>query len=205
MSLMNKHNNPLPQSFVQADMATRIICQMIWGIFLSYLLLMQSVTLVQASSADIAVSSKDGNVTLTATDADLKDVIMELANATQIHFVYPDSLNKSVTIKQEDISIHDVLRSLLRGMNYAVIYSSVEGISHPVISKVRIFSKVKVSRLSGRAEARILRRIKSYEKRISSLKDKLATPNLNSGRKRSYERRLKRLESLLEKSERKLY
>jgi predicted RNase H-like nuclease (RuvC/YqgF family) len=148
--------------------------------------------------------SYDNNIlTLSARNADLKQVLFKLSEKTDIIVRFPASLKKKITLNKSGVSLKDALRSLLKGLNHAIIYTRSDDYQ-AVVSKVFIFDKSKKTTAQVRLENRLTRRIKSYERRIESLRKNLARTGRNSPRGKRYLRQIERLEKNIEKLERRL-
>jgi hypothetical protein len=180
-----------------------------WGhylvlVLLTHLVLVIHIGYAQTSPQKLSITYDNRLVTISATNADLKAALLKLADITNTYIKFPASLKKKITIHKEEISLKEALRSLLRGLNHAIIYS-VTGKNNVVISRVRVFSEVNKSRLSEMAEARLTRQIKSYERQLASLKNNLSKVDSNSRRGKTYVTRIERLEKRIQSLERQLY
>jgi hypothetical protein len=138
--------------------------------------------------------SYDNNLlTISARDADLKNVLLKLADITNIYVRFPLSLQKKVTIKKNGISIRQALEILLNGLNHAITYSGPSK-NRLAISGVFIFKKSKKSRQATGSEIRMANRIRAYERQIESLRQHLSRVDENSGQGKGYLRAIKVLE-----------
>jgi hypothetical protein len=157
----------------------------------------------QNSNQKIHLVYKNNLLSITANDADLKNVLSKLADKADIFMRFPNSLKKKISIETGKISLGEALQRLLKGLNYAIIYSSPSGNDASVL-KVFVFKKTKKNiRLSGH-ERRIANRIRAYERQIESYKNRLSGIDANSSRGKNYQRRIKRLENSIETLERQL-
>jgi hypothetical protein len=128
-------------------------------------------------------------------DADLQNVLLKLADKTNIVIKFPVSIKKKITFTEKGIILRDALKRLLKGLNYAIIFSGRDK-NQTSISKVLVFKK---SRQQKTNEARIANRVKAYERQIDSLKRNLLKIDENSRRGRSYQRRIMVLEKRIER------
>jgi hypothetical protein len=173
-------------------------------VLLTHLVLVTHIGYAQTYPQKLSITYDNRLVTISATNADLKAVLINLADVTNTYIKFPASLKKRITIHKEDISLKETLRSLLRGLNHAIIYS-VTGTNNVVISRVRVFSEVNKSRLSKSAEARLTNQIKSYERQLASLKNNLSKVDAKSRRGKNYVTRIERLEKRIQSLEQQLY
>ena len=159
--------------------------------------------LLHAQSADqkLRITYNNNLLTISAEDADLQNVLLKLADKTNIHVRFPESLKKNITLIIKKISLRDALKLLLKGMNYAIIYSGPDK-NQTSISKVIVFKEFQKSIQQTANEARIANRIRAYEKQIESLKRNLSRIDENSARGKSYQRRIMVLEKRIERLER---
>ncbi|BBO66119.1 hypothetical protein DSCA_00490 [Desulfosarcina alkanivorans] len=161
---------------------------------------------IYALSSSLNLRLNDGKRTLQieAKNADLKQVLWKLATVANITIEYPVALKKTITIHKDDISLRDVLKRMLKGVNYVIFYSG------PNPNQVEI-SKVKVMGKAGRRKSKSIRqrqlagRKKSYQRKIVSLKRRLSKIDANSRRGKSYLNRIKRLEKTIQQLERQMY
>jgi hypothetical protein len=145
----------------------------------------------QRHNKNIRIDYNNGFLTISANDAYLKNVLFKLAKESNFFIEVPVSLNKKITINKKEISLRDALRKLLRGLNHAIVYS-VSSKKQATISEVYVYEK---SRYVSAAQRRIANRIKSYERQIESLKNKLSEIDENSRRGKGYLRRIERIEN----------
>ena len=183
----------------------------IWGrylalVLLTHLVLVTHIGYAQTSPQKLSITYDNRLVTISATNADLKAVLLEFADVTNTYIKFPASLKKKITIHKEEISLKEALRILLRGLNHAIIYS-VNSANNVVISRVRVFSEVNnnTSSPSKSSETRIARQIKSYQRQLASLKNNLSKVDADSRRGKTYVRRIERLEKRIQGLEQQLY
>ena len=77
----------------------------------------------QTSNPSLRLIYKNNLITISAQNVDLKNVLLMLADKTNIIVRVPTSLKKQISIKLSSQSLDEALSRILRGMNYAIIYS----------------------------------------------------------------------------------
>lgn len=171
--------------------------------FLINLLIENNSLYAQSPSSKFQLNFKNNLLTISAKNADLKNVLIKLADKTNISIGYPDSLEKKVTLNKNRIPLREALQRLLKGLNYAIIYSGSKR-NKAVISDVFIFKKSKKTARLRVNERRITNRIKSYERQLELLKKRLSTVEENSRRAKNYTRRINLIEKNIERLRRQL-
>ena len=182
----------------------------------------------ESTNQNILITYKENVLSIRAKDADLKKVLFELADETNIDIQLPLSLDKKITINRSGISLNEGLKDILKDLNYIILYSGIED-NNVLISKVIIFQKSNTSTTlpdgkiqqtnseipsteneepsvtregsSVTREDSLAARIKFYERQIESLKQRLTKIDENSRLGRKYSRQIKRFEKLIEKNE----
>jgi hypothetical protein len=132
-----------------------------------------------------------------------------LAEETGITVWYPRHLEKPITTEFNDLPLQQGLRRILRGMNYALIYSpsSTDKKRGEVPAGVYVLSKQSIrSRRTFRPSARPKtpeeRRaaaIESYRKRLDMLEEQMARVGMNSPWGQSIQRQIRRFERRIER------
>ena len=181
----------------------QVICLLV--IFLST----ASLTQAQISGQRFSIDFDNGLLTLSAKQASLKRLLRQLSETLDIYVKYPRDLNKQITIKLYNVPPIKALRRILKGQNYALIYSASRPDKASAISELHILPKPvgpsapgKYKRQKSREE-RIQASIRNYEKRLERLRDRLARTNSEgterriSNQIRSHERTIKRLQKQL--------
>ena len=216
-------NNPL-LSIRLKEVGARLIF-----VFLILLLTSANSSLyAESTNQNILITYKENVLSIRAKDADLKKVLFELADETNIDIQLPLSLDKKITINRSGISLNEGLKDILKDLNYIILYSGIED-NNVLISKVIIFQKSNTSTTlpdgkiqqtnsdipsteneepsanregsSVTREDSLAARIKFYERQIESLKQRLTKIDENSRLGRKYSRQIKRFEKLIEKNE----
>ena len=168
----------------------------------------------ESTNPNILISYKENVLSIRANDADLKKVLFELADETNINIQLPLSLDKKITINRSGISLNEGLEDILKDLNYVILYSGLKN-NKPLITKVIVFPMSKIStsltageiqqanseKQSTNREEQSVNRIKFYERQIESFKKKLSRIDENSRRGKQYSKQIKRLEKLIEKYE----
>ena len=139
----------------------------------------------------------NNTLSLSAKKADLKNILSDISKFRGISIHFPSSLEKKVTLKLDEISIREALERLLKDFNYSIIYSGSK--KQAVISDIFIFKQTRKATRTNANDNRINSRIKSYERRIESLKNSLLKVEENSTRGRSYLNRIKSYEKNIER------
>jgi len=169
-------------------------------IFLIYFTAVNSSIYAQASNIKFRIDYKNNLLTISAQDADLKNVLLRLADKTGVYVRFPSSLKKQITIKISGLSLEETLSRLLKGINYALVYSGSRK-NRAIVSEVFVFKKLERSRISSRTRVRerqLSHRIRYYERRLESLRKKLSKVNKNTRQGKSYLRQIKSYEKTLE-------
>ena len=175
----------------------------------------------ESTNQNILITYKENVLSIRAKDADLKKVLFELADETNIDIQLPLSLDKKITINRSGISLNEGLKDILKDLNYIILYSGIKD-NKLLISKVIIFQKSNTSTTlpdgkiqqtnseipstkneepSATREDSLAARIKFYERQIESLKQRLTKIDENSRLGRKYSSQIKRFEKLIEKNE----
>lgn len=168
-------------------------------IFLIYFTSVNSSIYAQASNIKFRIDYKNNLLTISAQNADLRNVLLRLADKTGVYVKFPSALKKQITIKISGLSLEETLSRLLKGINYALVYSGSRK-NRAVVSEVFVFKQLRRSRISSRTRVRerqLSHRIRYYERRLESLKNKLSNVNKNSRQGKSYLRRIRSYENTL--------
>jgi hypothetical protein len=160
----------------------------------------------QTFNANLHVDYKNNLLTLSAQKADLKNVLLEIAEKTGIYVKFPSSVKKQITTKMFHVSLSKALSKILEGTNHAIIYSG-SGKNQAVVSKVFVYTMAERSRISGRSAPReniIASRIQAYEKQARLMKKKLSRIDKNSTIGKRYSRQIRAYENIIENLKRKI-
>jgi type II secretory pathway component GspD/PulD (secretin) len=170
-------------------------------IFCIYLIPSHNLLYAQSSYQKLQISYDKNSITISARDADLKNVLLKIADKTNTYVKFPDSLQKKITIQLSETSLKAALGRLLKGYNHVILYSGTSK-EQAEVAGVFVLTKVKESRRSSGDARRIANRIRSYERQIESLKKRLSGIDEDSRRGKLYIRRIRRLENFIERLKR---
>jgi hypothetical protein len=176
------------------------------AIFLSATCLAQA----QISDQEYRMEYDNGLLTLSAKQASLKGLLRNLAETLNIYITYPRDLNKKITIKLYDVTPIKALRRLLKSQNYALIYSASRSEEATAISELHVLPKpvgrgaTRKFRSQKSRGQRTLARIKSYERKLEMLKDRLAKTNSDSRAGRSIRKQIRSTAKTIARLQKKL-
>ncbi|NIN01195.1 MAG: hypothetical protein GTO24_24815, partial [candidate division Zixibacteria bacterium] len=77
----------------------------------------------QDQDLELLIEYNRGLLTLSVENVNLKHVLTAMAEEAGVTVWYPKNLEKPITIEFNDLPLRQGLRRILRGMNYALIYS----------------------------------------------------------------------------------
>ncbi len=181
---LSKHRHRILQLILSVMVFTSVTC-------LSY---------AQTFDPNLHIDYQNRLLTLSAQQSDLKNILLEISHKTGIYVRFPSSLKKQITTKMSRVSLRKALVKILKGTNYAIIYSGSEK-DHAVISKVFVYTKSEKSRISGRSispDNRLAARIRTYEKRIEMMNKKLSQIDKNSRIAKRYVKQIRSYENIIE-------
>lgn len=179
-----------------------------------------SLSYAQTSNPNLRLIYKNNLITISAQNADLKSVLLELADKTNIIVRVPNSLKKQITITLSENSLDEALSRILRDMNYAIIYSGEKN-NRTVISEVLVYNESESSEVSNRSESSNRninnsiqkprgkkidrsRLIKSLERRLENLNKKLSLGNISSSQRERYLKQIRAYENKIEQLKREI-
>jgi len=171
-----------------------------------YLICVTSLSFAQMVNPNPQIDYQNNLLSLSAQKADLKDVLLKLSAKTGIYVKFPSTLKKQITTKMFHVPLNKALSKILKGTNYAIIYSG-SGKNQAVVSKVFVYTKAKRPMISGRSiqqENIIASRIRAYEKRVRLMNKKLSQLDKNSRIGRRYSRQISAYENIIENLKRKI-
>jgi type II secretory pathway component GspD/PulD (secretin) len=173
--------------------------------FFAFFLSITSLTHAQSSDQSFRMDYANGLLTLSAEKADLTRLLTQVAQIAGIHVHFPKNLTKQITITLSGVSLKKALRRLLKGENYALLYSVSGKDKSSAISEVYVFPKSTgptISRQSepprGRDEV-IRASIARYEKRLETLKSRMTTVDEESRRGRLIGNQIRSTEKTIER------
>jgi hypothetical protein len=142
-------------------------------------------------SSSLQISYKNNQLNISARDVDIKKILLQLAAIADIYIRFPASIEKQITVNRRGISLKKALQSLLRGFNHVIVYRRIDDDRSRIeVDKVFVFPKSRRNRRRSIARSRTAYRIKSYERRIETLKKRLLKIDPNSSRGKNYARRI---------------
>ena len=65
----------------------------------------------------------DGNIDHEFVCSTRQDILLKIADKTAVSVRFPSSLKKQITIRISGLSLEETLSRLLKGINYALVYS----------------------------------------------------------------------------------
>jgi hypothetical protein len=160
----------------------------------------------QAFSPNLHIDYKNNFLSLSAQKADLQNVLMKISEKTGIYVRFPSSLKKQITAKMVRVSLWKALSKILKGTNYAIIYSG-SGNNRTAVSEVFVYGTSKGSSISDRSTLRenlIASRIRSYEKQLRLMNKKLSQIGKNSRLGKRYSSQIRAYENIIENLKRKI-
>ena len=190
-----------------SSLSKRLLCYR-YIFFLFFLFLLPAHPLYNFSYADDISSGnyqltyEKNLISISASKADLKSILTDIEEKTDISIRYPTSLDKKITIKINKSSLKKALQRLLKDFNYSIVYTGSK--KQAVISDVYIIKKKISSPRTNSNEARITNRIRTYERRIETLKKSLSGVDEDSARGKRYSTQIKSYEKNIENLKRQL-
>jgi len=156
---------------------------------------------------DYRISYDNGLITLSVNKVDIKTILLGISKETNIFIQFPEALKKKITIKLSNVSIRDALKRLLKNQDYAIIYSALKKNNRVSISEVYVLPekwgnrKPSRSQTLSRREESILR---SYNRRLDSLRNQLKTVARGSDTERRILSKIQSIEKRVETMGKKL-
>jgi hypothetical protein len=98
--------------------------------------------------ASVDYDRASGTVSIEAAGSDIGEVLSEISFRTGVWILIDDGIEKKVTITLDNAPLEEVLHQLLRGLNYAMFYSTARG-GESRLETVRVLSGEDVSGTSG--------------------------------------------------------
>jgi predicted RNase H-like nuclease (RuvC/YqgF family) len=160
----------------------------------------------QTINPNLNIEYKNNLLTLSAQKAELKNVLLNLSNKIGIHVRFPKSLEKQITIKMSGVTLREALSKILKGINHVIIYSGSKK-NRAMVSEVYVYMNSKKSIIPSRSASHqksIAARIRSYERRLKSLNEKLSKFDKNSRQGKRYLRQIRSYENIIENLKRKI-
>jgi hypothetical protein len=163
----------------------------------------------QDQDLELLVEYNRGLLTLSVENVNLKHVLTAMAEETGITVWYPRDLEKPITTEFNDLPLQQGLRRILRGMNYALIYSpsTTDKKRGEVPAGVFVLSRhgrrarqtFRPSTRPRTPEERRAAAIESYERRLNNLEHQLSRMNINSSQGQAIQRQIRMFERRIER------
>lgn len=155
----------------------------------------------QPATGEVNMQYDRQSLRIRANNADLKRVLVELAQTADITIEYPAALERKITLNRRGISIEKALEAMLVGINHVIFYSG-PGPDRADITKVTIVGKAGRPAPASPKQRQAAARIAAYQRQIAALQNRLSGMDAGSARGRRYTNRIRRLEQRIEKLER---
>jgi ribosomal protein L24 len=162
---------------------------------------------VLASGSALQLQFRENRLSISADDADIQTVLLRVSEETGIFIRFPKALQKKISITLSSVTLEHALKSLLKGLNYATVFSISENEDKIRISKVYIFKGYKETartRRLARRERQNRNRINQYKKRIESIQRRLNDVSNNSAAARRLKRQLQNYQKQIDRLERQI-
>lgn len=178
-------------------------------IYLSFIVLSSYLLSHPAAAAGsrLRLEFRNNLINLSADNADLQNILLKLNEKTGIFVRFPSALQKKISIELSGVTVEKALPTILKGLNYATVYSMPIGADKAQVSEVHIFSAYKGrarSRQSARRIRQIENRIKSYEKRIRQAQQRLERVSPNSAAGKRHQRQIRNYQRTVERLKRQI-
>ena len=156
-----------------------------------------------AFTQDYHMSYDNGLITLSADKIDLKTILLGISKETNILIQFPAALQKQITINLFNVSLKNAFKRLLKGQDYAIIYSGSE--KNP-ISEVYVLPEQWGHRKSVESpiQSRYLNLIKNYNRRLDVLRNRLTKVNRGSDTEKRILRQIQSMEGTVDRLENRL-
>jgi hypothetical protein len=158
----------------------------------------------QDNSSKYRIGLDDGLLTISAKNADLSRILSRVAEEADILIKFPENLSKQITIKLSSVPVRKALRRILRGENYAFVYEGGDISEVYVVPKSSARSRSRNYGRSQQMDDRVRASIARYEKRLQTLKDRMAQIDKSSRRGKIIMRRIRSTEKAIERLHRRL-
>ena len=148
---------------------------------------------------------QDNLLSLSAADADLSAILQRLGEAAGIDFKFPKDVERKITLQFSDVRLETALKRILKGLNYATVYSSAGSGDSPRISAVYIYGIKKGGDRTGQSivpEKPAQHSISDYEKRVKVVQKLLDRVGRDSQAGRRYQKEIENYQRLIERLKR---
>ncbi len=160
-----------------------------------------------AAGSTLQVQFRDNRLSLTAVDADIQSILLRISEKTGIFVQFPRALQKKMSLTLSGIKLEKAMKKLLKGFNYATVYSVSNDTNAILVSKVYIFESYKETARSkrlARIEKQNRNRISKYEKQIASIKQHLDKVAHDSPAGKRYLSRIQNYQKIIDRLERQI-
>lgn len=160
-----------------------------------------------AAGSTLKVQFRDNRLNLSAVDADIQSILLRISEETGIFVRFPQALKKKMSLTLSNIKLEKALKRLLKGLNYATVYSISNDTNTIQVSKVYIFEAYKEtaqSRRLARIQRRNQSRINRYEKQIASIKRRLEKVPRDGPASRRYRRQIQNYQKRIDRLEQQI-
>lgn len=158
---------------------------------------------VPVYGSTLQLRMQDNLLSLDAVDADLSAVLQRLGETAGIDFKFSKALDKKVTLQLSDVRLESALKRILKGLNYATVYSVAGNGGSNSISAVYIYGRQKGgSTRTGQPvvdDKRAQHRISDYEKRIRVVQQRLEKVERDSPVGRRYQKEIENYQRLIDR------
>lgn len=129
-----------------------------------------------ASGSTLQLKFRDNRLSISADEADIQTVLLRVSEETGIFIRFPKALQKKISMSLSAVTLENALKSILKGLNYATVFTVSDNKNKIQISKVYIFKGYKETARTkrlARRERQKRNRINQYKKRIASIQRRL--------------------------------
>lgn len=160
-----------------------------------------------ASGSSLQLKFRDNRLSISADHADIQTVLLRVSEETGIFVRFPKALQKKISVTLSAVTIENALKSILKGLNYATVFSVSDNKDKIQVSKVYIFKGYKETartRRLARRERQNRSRIGRYKKRIASIQRRLDKVSHNSMAARRLENQIRNYQKRIDRLERQI-
>jgi hypothetical protein len=160
-----------------------------------------------ASGSTLQLKFRDNRLSISANHADIQTVLLRFSEETGIFVRFPKALQRKISINLSAVTPENALKSILKGLNYATVFSVSDSENKIRVSKVYIFKGYKETARTRRLERRERQnrnRINQYKKRIASIQRRLDKVSHNSAAERRLKRQIQNYQKAIDRLERQI-
>lgn len=188
-------------------MRLNLFCQIIFFSFFTLFGCMGSLYPALANASTLQMEFHDDKLSLSATDADIKTILLRISDEADIYVRFPKNLEKKINISLSNVILEKALSKILKGLNYATVFTVPIGADRPQVSKILIFRGYKASvrtRQVARRANQIQTRINNYKRGLRSLEKRLNKTESGSPAAQRYQRRIENYKRRIDRLERQI-